>query len=206
VSRGQASDTHWAETASGGGSERHGRGRIWGRVAGVVVWSLAVLLGPAAGQVQAHAVLTGSSPGEGATLNTAPSQVVLVFDENVQTQFADIVVTAPDGARISTGDAVVTDNKVTATVGPPTVKGGYTVAWRVVSDDGHPVDGQFTYTLTRHALTTGRVAGPVAIAPTRSSDPWASEHAAVLAVGAVVGVGLLLLLWQRQHRGWPFAS
>jgi hypothetical protein len=78
----------------------------------------------------------------------------------------------------------------------------------VVSDDGHPVDGQFFYTLTRHALTTGQVPGPVAIAPTAtgSSDPWASEYAAVLAVGAVVGVGLLLLLWQRQHRGWPFAS
>lgn len=169
-----------------------------------MLWSLAVLLGPAAGQVQAHAVLTGSSPGEDATLDTAPSRVVLVFDENVQAQFADIVVTAPDGARISTGDAVVTDNKVTATVGPPTVRGDYTVAWRVVSDDnGHPVDGQITYTLTRHALTTGQVAGPVAIIPTAtgSSDPWASEHVAVLAVGAVVAVGLLLLLWQRQHRG-----
>jgi methionine-rich copper-binding protein CopC len=203
VSRGQASDIHWAETATGRGSERHSRGRIWGRVAGVVLWSLAVLLGPAAGQVQAHAVLTGSSPGEDATLDTAPTRVVLVFDENVQTQFANIVVTAPDGARISTGDAVVTDNKVTATVGLPTVRGDYTVAWRVVSDDGHPVDGQFTYTLTRRALTTGQVAGPVAIVPTAtgSSDPGASEHVAVLSVGAVVAVGWLLFLWQRQHRG-----
>ena len=205
MSQGQASDTHdSADEATGRGSKRHGRGRKWGRVAGVVLlWSLAALLGPAAGRVQAHAVLTGSSPGDGATLDTAPSRVVLVFDENVQTQFADIVVTAPDGARISTGDAAVTDNKVTATVGPPTVKGDYTVAWRVVSDDGHPVVGQFTYTLTRHALTTRPVAGPVAIVPTAtgSSDPWASEHVAVLAVGAVVAVGLLLLLWRRQRGG-----
>jgi methionine-rich copper-binding protein CopC len=186
----------------------------WGRAAGVVLLSsLAILLGPLAGQAQAHAELTGSSPGEGAILDKAPSRVVLVFDEDVQTKFADIVVTAPDGAGIATGDVAVTANRVVATVGRPTAAGDYKVAWRVVSDDGHAVDGQFTYTLTRHALTTGQVAAPVVRVPTTtgasetgatttgSSGSWAAQHVAVLAIGAavVVAVGLLLLLRQRQH-------
>jgi methionine-rich copper-binding protein CopC len=184
------------------------------RVVGVVLlWSLAILLGPAAGQAQAHAELTGSSPGEGATLDKAPSRIVLVFNENVQTSFAEIVVTAPDGAEISTGDAAVTGNRVVATVGRPTAAGDYTVAWRVVSDDGHPVDGQFAYTLTKQALTTGQVAATTTngtptpgatttgTTATGSSDSWASQHAAALAIGAavVVAVGLLFLR-QRQHR------
>jgi copper resistance protein C len=147
------------------------------------------------------------------TLDKAPSVIVLVFDENVQTSFVEIVVTAPDGAEISTGDAAVTGNRVVATVGRPTSAGDYTVAWRVVSDDGHPVDGQFTYTLTRHALTTGQVAATTTngtpttgatttgTTTTGSSDSWASQHVAVLAIGAVVvAAGLLLLLRQRQHR------
>ena len=172
------------------------------------MWSLAILFGPAAGQAQAHAELIGSSPGEGATLDKAPSRVVLVFNDNVQTNFAEIVVTAPDGAGISTGDAAVTANKVVATLGRPTAAGDYKVAWRVVSDDGHPVDGRFTYTLTKQALTAGQVVEPVVRVPTEAesattglSDSWASQHVAVLAIGAVVvAVGLALFQRQRQHR------
>jgi copper resistance protein C len=154
-----------ADTANGGGSPVS------------CSCGAAILLGPAAGQAQAHAALISSSPGEGATLDKAPSRVVLVFDEDVLEKFADIVVTAPDGAGISTGDAAVTAKRV-VTTGRPTAAGDYTVAWRVVSDDGHPVDGQFTYTLTKHALTTGQVAATTMTGSTTtgSSDSWASQH------------------------------
>jgi hypothetical protein len=137
-------------------------------------------------------------------LGVAPKRVVLEFDENVQTNFAVVTVVGPGGSAISTGDVSVTDNTVVAGVGPPTVAGDYTVAWRVVSDDGHPVDGQFTYTLTERALSnTQRSSEPPLVAThvSSSKSSWLSSATGRLAIGVDVILVGLVLLWFERRRG-----
>jgi copper resistance protein C len=168
----------------------------------LVAW--AWLLGPATDLAYAHATLTGSSPEPGSTLSVAPSQVLLEFDENVQTNFAVVNVIGPDGSTISTGDVSVTDNQVTAQVRPPSGAGEYTVAWRVVSDDGHPVDGRFTYTLTKRALSHTRSTGQVPLIPhhvSSSNSPWLTSTTGQLAIGFDVVVVGIALLWFERRRG-----
>jgi copper resistance protein C len=169
-------------------------------LAGAVAW----FLGPAADVAQAHATLTGSSPGADSTSDVAPRKVVLEFDENVQTNFAVVNVVGPDGSAISTGDVSVTDNKVIARIRRPTAAGDYTVAWRVVSADGHPVDGQFTYTLTKRALSnTQQSSQPPLVATNVSSSngSWLTSATGRLAIGFDVVLVGLVLLWFERRRG-----
>jgi len=115
---------------------------------------LAVVLGvllagtlPAA----AHNELKSSNPTGGATLDTAPAAVVLTFAEALIQGKTTITVTGPDGANAAAGPAQL--NGPTATVPlKPTAAGAYTVAFRVVADDGDVTNSNVKFTLTAAAL------------------------------------------------------
>ena len=103
----------------------------------IVGWAL-----PAA----AHAVLVSSSPAPGATV-TSPASVSLTFDDPL----LDI------GARISVLDSQGVDHAAGAAYFPepttirvdvlPLDPGAYTAEWRVVADDGHPIEGTLPFTV-----------------------------------------------------------
>ena len=98
-----------------------------------------------AGAASAHAELLGTSPASGAVVRHV-HQVVLRFDEPVTVAADSIEVTDPAGRRVDSGRARAA--AATARVGVrPDVAGTYVVAWHVVSADGHPEAGSFTFSL-----------------------------------------------------------
>ena len=96
----------------------------------------------------AHAVLVKATPADGAVLRTAPTSVVLQFDDPISTSFASLAVTGPDGSTVSSGQASVSGSTVSAALHAGLAQGRYRTVFRVVSEDGHPVNGQLTFTLT----------------------------------------------------------
>ncbi|WP_101788583.1 copper resistance CopC family protein [Nonomuraea indica] len=110
----------------------------------------------------AHNVLVGSDPKDGATLSSAPDRITLVFDQPARKGYAQVSVTGPDGASHVDGEAVVAAEKVSVKVEPLPANGAYTVGYRVLSADGHPITGKITFTLKAVApATTGQpVPGP----------------------------------------------
>lgn len=116
---------------------------------------LALLSG--AGSALAHAQFLGSDPEQGATLDTAPDQVGLAFNEDIPAEFAVVTVVGPDGEQYQTGAVSAGDDTVRTAValGPA---GEYEIGYRVISDDGHPISGSVSFTLT--------AAGPAAPAGT----------------------------------------
>lgn len=140
----------------------------------------------AAAPASAHAALISTDPGDGVRLKAAPTKVTLEFNENVASP-AYVVITAPDGARVKTGTINVLDKTVTATLEPADIKGRYSMSYRVVSDDGHPVEGSTTF-----EVTSGRTVSQVA--PARQ-ESFTQRHQGLLLggfAGAVVVVGVLL--------------
>ena len=95
-----------------------------------------------------------------------------------------VLVTKSDGASVVSGKSAVADNTVTTPVktGP---SGDYTVAYRVVSADGHPVSGRLSFT-----VGTGTPGGGGA---ERSSGPPARVIAMIAALALLGGVGLLTI-------------
>ncbi|MGI5288434.1 copper resistance CopC family protein [Nonomuraea polychroma] len=106
------------------------------------------LLPPAA---QAHNVLIGSDPKDGATLSASPARVTLLFDQAVRRGYAQVGVTGADGSAWADGDAVVAAERVSVKVKPLPAGGSYVVGYRILSADGHPVTGKIAFRLTADA-------------------------------------------------------
>lgn len=98
----------------------------------------------------AHNSLTSSNPVNEATMDVGPQTVVLTFDQPIQEGdgLNSVAVTGPDGNEWQAGPAQVDSNVVTAPVRELGPKGTYTIGFRIVSADGHPVSGKLTFTLT----------------------------------------------------------
>jgi methionine-rich copper-binding protein CopC len=103
-------------------------------------WLLGVV---AAAPASAHASLVRSSPADRSSVAVAPTTVSLTFDENIRMPSV-VLVTGADGASVVQGKTSVVDNiaKTRVNTGP---SGDFTVAYRVVSADGHPVSGRLSF-------------------------------------------------------------
>jgi methionine-rich copper-binding protein CopC len=92
----------------------------------------------------AHSQLLSTKPAGGASLTDSASSVSLTFNEPVKQRFSTIVVNGPGGVAYSRGNVRVIDNTAYQDV-YALRSGSYTVGWRVVSADGHPVSGEFAF-------------------------------------------------------------
>jgi hypothetical protein len=162
------------------------------------------LMGLGATPASAHARLVRAVPGDGATVTTAPARVRLVFDENMRPP-ALLTVTGPSGSRVDHGSVQVLDNTASVRV-EVLAAGRYTVAFRVVSADGHPVSAQ-----TSFVFAPGGSARPGTAQPGRTGHSGHESAAAgggfsrgrVIGIVAVAGllVGLALLTVRRLPGG-----
>lgn len=113
-----------------------------GLAAAVLAWS-AISASPAA----AHAELTSISPEDGVVLVEPPTSIDLTFSEPLITAAATVVVT-DDGGVVVTRDRSQVDGRAVSVPWPAdTPRGDYTIAYRVVSGDGHPIKGTSRFTL-----------------------------------------------------------
>jgi copper resistance protein C len=156
----------------------------------------------------AHDVLIGTAPKARSTVTAPRSTVKLTFNDAVETSFAEVVVTDGAGDKLSVGKPDVVDATVTQRIQPFRSAGAYRVAWRIVSADGHPVSGTFTFTVGKGAVST---AAPTESAPAspaatgQASDAQESSflqrHAVHLLIALViVVVGGGVLVWERRRR------
>jgi len=101
-----------------------------------------------AGQAQAHDTLVATRPATGSTITAGPPEIRLTFDKPVQFGFTEVEVTGPGGTHWAAGPPGVSGDTVTAPLRPLGPVGRYTIQYRIVSADGHPVSGRSGFTLT----------------------------------------------------------
>ena len=110
---------------------------------GVVAAAFVVLLGGAA--AEAHSKKKSSVPSDGASLAAPPNMIMLNFDAPTMVtlfRLTDIVGTAVD---VEGGSM---DPATEYIVAPAALSPGtYSVEWRGLSSDGHPVEGRFSFTV-----------------------------------------------------------
>jgi copper resistance protein C len=95
----------------------------------------------------AHNQLIDADPAPDAVLHTAPSGVELVFAERLDPTYTLIVVTDADEEPVPSTDPDVDGTRGTVRFTAPLDSGVYTVAFRVNSDDGHPVQSSYEFTV-----------------------------------------------------------
>lgn len=98
----------------------------------------------------AHAHLLQQIPAAGAQLAASPQTLTLSFSEGIEPAFSGVTVTGPQQHAVATGKLTRSaDNpaQVTVPVAETLPPGEYTVAWHVVSVDGHKTKGQYTFSV-----------------------------------------------------------
>lgn len=92
----------------------------------------------------AHAYIKKSTPLENETVKKAPSEVTIKFDESIQPAFHSIQVFDSNGSRVDQKNGRI-DPKQPSILKSELKKnlpnGSYRIKWKVVSSDGHPVEG-----------------------------------------------------------------
>ncbi|GAA3858158.1 copper resistance CopC family protein [Amycolatopsis tucumanensis] len=133
--------------------------------------ALAMLV--AAPPALAHTGLLSSDPAEGDGLSTPPQQIRLNFNNSMNAEVSTVAITGPGGSQGQVGKLTVEGTALTAPVQATGPAGEYTLGYRVLSEDGHPVTGAVRFTLTAAALVAPASTG--APIPTVTSTATAAS-------------------------------
>ncbi|GAA1018246.1 hypothetical protein Aple_034510 [Acrocarpospora pleiomorpha] len=170
------------------------------RRSAILLAATAALLG-AAMPAWAHDALKSSNPAKNAKV-TSIDQVVLEFTNSVR--FPKVIVTDADGKAFQQGEADLKGKTVTQGVAAPLPPGKYTIAYRVVSSDGHPRTGEVPFTVTPAPTPTPSPSESASPSPVTSAPPLATPSAEPVAatsggsssvtVWLLVGAGALVVV------------
>ena len=163
---------------------------------------------------QAHDTLLESDPADGATLETSPEAITLTFSADVLEVSPLVRITDESGEQLAEITPSVDGPVATATLEEPLPAGTSTVQWRVVSSDGHPIEGTFEVTVEQDAAAEETTEAPAeesspaeTTAPAEEGEQATAEAAeeesgssmtpllivlGVAVVGAVVAVLLIM--------------
>ena len=165
--------------------------RIHTRLVALAAACLAVVLSAISSPAFAHDELIGASPAAGAQLEALPAQLELTFSGVLFTEegATGVSVTDAAGTDLTSGDPVIDGTRLTQPL-TGTAQGAVTVTWRVVSSDGHPISGQYSFTVENGAIA------PTGVAPsTTEVAPVGDDYTAVwITLGAVIVVALIAVL------------
>jgi copper transport protein len=161
------------------------------RIALVTLAAAAALALPAA--AWGHAVLVRTTPNPSSVVNRAPPVVLLTYSEAVEPRFAVVSVTNAAGHQQIAGSPrrSAADSTTLAVPLHRLSQGWYLVYWRVVSVDGHPVRGAFTFAV-------GPNPGPAPQFPVPSISETAATPSLVTAraisfLSVMAAIGLFIL-------------
>ena len=106
---------------------------------------VSLLVGPSA---TAHDDVIDQVPAPGSQVEAGLVEIKLDFSNELLDlgSGAEIVVTGPDGNPATATCAELSGTLATAQTDLDQA-GNYTVAWRVVSSDGHPIEGSYSFEL-----------------------------------------------------------
>ena len=105
----------------------------------------------------AHTKLVSASPTANSAVENWPTQIILEFDEELQNLGPEkanfLIVNNSVGDQVSETDEIIDGNKLLVTFSPNEIKGPVLVYYRVVSTDGHPVEGEYKFTYGADEVT-----------------------------------------------------
>ncbi|GKW45523.1 copper resistance protein CopC [Planococcus sp. NCCP-2050] len=91
----------------------------------------------------AHTTLTASNPSEGEVLSTQPEKIELEFGTVIE-EGSSMTLSGPEDS-IELSEITVADNIMTGEVTNELPNGQYIIDWKIIGEDGHPIEGQILF-------------------------------------------------------------
>ena len=133
----------------------------------------------------AHVEIVSSFPEKFANVNPIPTQVWIEFSGQLQTLDGEAVnsleVIDSTGIAVNFDDPIIEGAKIMTKISGQSAPGAFTVKYRVVGDDGHVIEGDYTFNASPDYAE--------AVPTTASAD----EKDSSLNVGGVVLVFFLIV-------------
>jgi methionine-rich copper-binding protein CopC len=177
--------------------------RVIAAAAAALLLSLGGLM--VAAPASAHDELVSTDPAADAVLDALPPQLTLTFSGELATDpgATELQVTDAAGTSLADGDPLVEGTVVTQPLSGA-ASGVVTVLWKVVSSDGHPISGEFAFSVptapTPTPTPTATATASPSETPVENATPAPVETAVPVDSGAaslpwlllaVIGVALL---------------
>lgn len=132
----------------------------------------------------AHTKLQTSSPEPNATVVEEIKEVVLEFNTEVE-PLSSFKIKMEDGTELKVGNKEIKDHRIVGTFDEGIPNGVYTVEWKIVGKDGHPIKGDFSFTVDvpvdRAASestkpTAENSPAPTELSPTPTTEPSQAQE------------------------------
>ncbi|MEV5335082.1 copper resistance CopC/CopD family protein [Streptomyces werraensis] len=170
----------------------------------MLLGTLLVLLLAGAAPAGAHAALRASDPEDGSVVRTAPTHITLTFTESVGLLEDSFRIYGPDNRRVHMEEpehAAGAADTARAALPRDLDQGTYTVAWRVVSADSHPVSGAFTFSVGKPSPTPPAAPQDHVEHPVTKSLYDTGRYLAYIAAALLIGTAAFAALCRPPDTG-----
>jgi len=148
----------------------------------------------------AHGEMVQATPALDSKVLTAPQEVSIEFDGKLQSIGNAVVnlitVTDNQGQVISSPTSVVEANKISTRLELTDITGLVSVHYRIVSEDGHPVEGDYSFTVGENPTLTIAQGEEAAEAESGISEESGS-NLLVNGIGLLILIGIVLVIVRR---------
>lgn len=117
-----------------------------------LIAALLALLLLGAVPANAHSQLVDANPRPNSVLKVAPKEIVLTFNEELLSlgeKSNVITVTNSRNRAVPAANLRLTGSQLSTELRSKLTPGSYTVWWRAISSDGHPISGKYRFTVRR---------------------------------------------------------
>jgi methionine-rich copper-binding protein CopC len=97
-----------------------------------------------ANQVFAHTNLKDSNPTDGEIVEEPLREIHLYFETKVE-QNSTFELKNSDGGTIGLEEISIEEKSISGVLEEPLDNGSYSVFWKIIGVDGHPIEGKFTF-------------------------------------------------------------
>ena len=106
----------------------------------------AALLGMLPGSASAHSQLQESVPAASTRVDASPQQVRLTFNERIEPAVRAVQVLDSKSNPVTSAKPTLSEDHKTLSLALPKLgEGLYTVSYRIISEDGHPIGGSYVF-------------------------------------------------------------
>ncbi len=122
----------------------------------------------------AHVTIVSSFPKQFANVNPIPTEVWIEFSGDLQTLDGEAVnsleVVDSTGIAVNYEDPIISGGRITTKISGQSAPGVFTVKYRVVGDDGHVIEGDYTFNASPD-YAAGQSPMPISQSPEQRSIP-----------------------------------
>ncbi|NOC83614.1 copper resistance CopC family protein [Ruegeria sp. HKCCD6428] len=94
----------------------------------------------------AHSKIEETTPANGATITTVPAEIGLNFSKNIRLTRIEMAHEEHSAVSLDLGDQTSFDQAFTIPL-PSNGTGTYVIEWRGLGEDGHAMQGAFSFTV-----------------------------------------------------------